>query len=53
MANIILKDISTRAPKDINKEKIVQETQEMVAKIQYYQYKMAAEEKKSLLIVFQ
>lgn len=53
MSSLKLNKISTIPPKGLNKEKIVKQTQEMIKKIQAYQYKMYAEGKRSLLIILQ
>ncbi len=53
MSKIQLHTISTIAPHNSNKAKIIKRTQEMIQKIQAYQYKMYAEGEKSLLIVLQ
>lgn len=53
MAKIQLNKLETIPPKGLNKEKIVEETQEMIKKIQAFQYKMYAEGKRSLLIILQ
>ncbi len=53
MPNIQLQKIDTVPAKNINKAEIVAKTQEMIKKIQAYQYKMYAEGKRSLLIILQ
>lgn len=53
MSHINLKKIDTRAPKKLNKAKTIKENAKMIAKIQAYQYKMFAENKRSVLIILQ
>lgn len=53
MTKIFIKKLNTRAPKNLNKEKILKENAKMISKIQAYQYKMFAEGKRSMLIVLQ
>lgn len=53
MSNYKLHTIDTVPPKGLDKEHIIAETEEMIKKIQAYQYKMYAEGKRSLLIVLQ
>lgn len=53
MTKISIKKLNTRAPKNLNKEKILKENAKMISKIQAYQYKMFAEGKRSMLIVLQ
>lgn len=53
MSKIQLHKISTTPPESLNKAEIVEKTNEMIKKIQAYQYKMYAEGKRSLLIVLQ
>lgn len=53
MSKIQLHKIDTVPPKTLDKAKTVAKTQEMIKKIQAFQYKMYAEGKRSLLIILQ
>lgn len=53
MAQVRLKDISTRAPKDFDKEKTKKKTQEILAEMDDLQNLLYAESKHSILIVIQ
>jgi len=53
MSKIKLKDIDTRAPKDLNKEKTKKETEEILANLDELQNLLYAESKHSLLVVIQ
>lgn len=53
MAKIILKDISTRAPKEFNKQETKAKTQELLAEIDELQNLLYASSKYSLLIILQ
>lgn len=53
MSHTNLKKLDTRAPKTLNKAKTIKENAKMIAKIQAYQYKMFAENKRSVLIILQ
>ena len=48
-----LSKTSSRAPKSVNEEKIRKETQELILKMRDYQQKMYAQNKYSVLIIFQ
>ncbi len=53
MAKIKLLDIDTRSPKEVNKEKIKQETAEIVKKIGELQSVLYASHSRSLLVIIQ
>lgn len=53
MSHTNLKKLDTRAPKDLNKSKTIKQNAKMISKIQAYQYKMFAENKRSVLIILQ
>lgn len=53
MAKIILKDLSTRAPKELNKQETKAKTQELLAEIDELQNLLYASSKYSLLIILQ
>ena len=53
MAKIILKDISTRAPKEFNKQETREKTQELLSEIDELQNLLYASSKYSLLIILQ
>lgn len=53
MAKIILKDLSTRAPKELNKQEIKAKTQELLTEIDELQNLLYASSKYSLLIILQ
>ena len=53
MNKIRLKDIDTRAPKDLDKEKTKKETQEILEKLDDLQNLLYAEAKHSLLVIIQ
>jgi len=53
MANIKLKEISTRAPKDVNKEETKEKMPGMLAKLDELQNLLYAESKHSVLVVLQ
>lgn len=48
-----LSKTSTKAPKSANEEKIRKETEELILKMRDYQQMMYAQNKYSLLIIFQ
>jgi PPK2 family polyphosphate:nucleotide phosphotransferase len=53
MSKIKLKDIDTRAPKDLDKEKTKQKTQKILEELDELQNLLYAEQKHSLLVVLQ
>ena len=53
MSKIKLKDIDTRAPKDLDKEKTKQKTQEILEELDELQNLLYAEQKHSLLVILQ
>jgi PPK2 family polyphosphate:nucleotide phosphotransferase len=53
MSKIRLKDIDTRAPKDLDKEKIKKNTEEILEKLDELQNLLYAESKYSLLVIIQ
>lgn len=53
MAKIVLKKISTKAPKELNKDKIKDEVKKLAKKIGDLQHILYAEKKHSLLVVLQ
>ena len=53
MSKIKLKDIDTRAPKDLDKEKTRQKTQKILEELDELQNLLYAEQKRSLLVILQ
>src|ERR1700741_4616872 len=53
MGKIKLSEISTRAPKDLDKEKTKKKTQDIIAELDDLQNLLYAESKHSLLVVIQ
>jgi PPK2 family polyphosphate:nucleotide phosphotransferase len=49
----ILKDISTRAPKDLDKKETKEKTQKLIAELDELQYLLYAEHKRSVLVILQ
>src|SRR6185503_403823 len=53
MSKIKLKEVSTRAPRDLDKEKTKQKTQEILEKVDELQNLLYAAQKYSILVVLQ
>jgi PPK2 family polyphosphate:nucleotide phosphotransferase len=49
----ILKDISTRAPKDLDKKETKEKTQKLIGELDELQYLLYAENKRSVLVILQ